>query len=57
MSRQERREAVMGSVTLIVLFILGSIVDTLDGLALNIAAGIAVAFIALGVAAYKRSNK
>jgi hypothetical protein len=57
MTRQERREAVKGSVTLIVLFILGSIVDTLDGLALNIAAGIAVAFIALGVAAYKRSNK
>jgi hypothetical protein len=57
MTGQERRDGIKASAILIGLFILGSIVDTLDGIALNIAAGIAVAFIALAVAAYKRSNK
>jgi hypothetical protein len=57
MTRQERREAVKSSAALIGLIILGGIVENLDGLALNIATGIAVAFIALAVAAIKRSNK
>lgn len=38
-------------------FTAATIIDNLNGLALNIVTGIAVAFIAVTIAAIKRSNK
>ncbi len=57
MTRQERRDGIKASAALIGLFILGSIVDTLDGWPLTIAAGLAAAVAITGYIATKRSNK
>ena len=57
MTRQERRDGIKAIAILIGLFILGSIVDTLDGWPLTIAAGLAAAVVAIALIADKRSNK
>jgi hypothetical protein len=57
MTRQELRDGLKGSAALIGLFILGSIVDTLDGWPLTIAGWLAAAVAITGYIAYKRSTK
>ena len=57
MTRQERRDGIKATAALIGLFTLGSIVDTLDGWPLTIAAGLAAAVVAIALIADQRSNK
>lgn len=57
MTRQDRYDGIKAVAILIGLFILGSIVDTLDGWSLTIAGWLAAAVAITGYIAYKRSNK
>lgn len=57
MTRQDRYDGIKAVAILIGLFILGSIVDTLDGWPLTIAGWLAAAVAITGYIAYKRSNK
>lgn len=57
MTKQERRQALRDSALLVGLFILGGIVENLDGWPLTIAGWLAVTVIIIGYIAYKRSAK
>jgi hypothetical protein len=57
MTGQERRDGIKASAALVGLFILGGIVENLDGWPLTIASWIAGAILITGYIAYKRSNK